>query len=72
MIPFLKFLKFLKVIKQADKYAKIRILMVSSVLRITSQIEYTKKCNSIDRESKSVKQNAEHQNCLTVCFYMLL
>ena len=46
--------------------------MVSSILRITSQVEHTKKRNSIDSESKSVKQNADHQNRLTVCFYMLL
>ena len=46
--------------------------MVSSVLRITSQGEHTKKRNSIDSESKSVKRNADHQNRLTVCFYMLL
>ena len=38
------------------KYAKICILMVSSILRITSQqVEHTKKRNSIDSESKSVK-----------------
>ena len=54
------------------KYSKICILMVSSVLRITSQVEHTKKHSSIDSESKSVKQNANHQNHLTVCFYMLL
>ena len=54
------------------KYAKICIIMVSSVLRITSQVEHTKKRNSIDSESKSVKRNADHQNRLTVCFYMLL
>ena len=46
--------------------------MVSSVLRITSQVEHTKKRNSIDSESKSVKRNADHRNRLTVCFYMLL
>ena len=46
--------------------------MVSSVLRITSQVEHTKKRSSIDSESKSVKRNADHQNRLTVCFYMLL
>ena len=46
--------------------------MVSSVLRITSQVEHTKKHNSVDSESKSVKQNADHQDRLTVCFYMLL
>ena len=32
--------------------------MVSSILRIMSQVEYTKKRNSIDSESNSVKQNA--------------
>ena len=31
-----------------------------------------KKCDSVDSESKSVKRNANHQNRLTVCFYMLL
>ena len=72
MIPFLKVLEFVKVVKQADKIYQIRILMVSSVLRITSQVEHTKKRSSIDSESKSVKQNANHQNHLTVCFYMLL
>ena len=46
--------------------------MVSSILRITSRTEHTKKRNSIDSESKSVKQNANHENRLTVCFYMLL
>ena len=46
--------------------------MVSFILHITSQVEHTKKCISIDSESKSVKQNADHQNRLTVCFYMLL
>ena len=46
--------------------------MVSSVLRITSRVEHTKKRNSIDSENKSVKWNANHQNRLTVCFYMLL
>ena len=55
MIPFLKFLKFVKVVNKLTKYAKICILMVSSILRITSQVEHTKKCNSIDSESKSVK-----------------
>ena len=46
--------------------------MVSSVLCIMSRVEHTKKRNSIDSESKSVKRNADHQNRLTVCFYMLL
>ena len=46
--------------------------MVSFVLRITSQVEHTKKRNSIESESKSVKRNADYQNRLTVCFYMLL
>ena len=45
--------------------------MVFSVLCITSQVEHTKKCNSIDSESKFVKQYANHQNHLTVCLYML-
>ena len=43
-----------------------------STLLITSQVEHTKKHNnSIDSGSKSVKQNADHQNCLTMCFYKL-
>ena len=46
--------------------------MVSSVLCITSQVEHTEKRNSIDSESKSVKQNADYHNRLTVYFYMLL
>ena len=50
------------------KYAKIHILMVSSVLRIMSQVEHTKKRNSIDSESKSVKRNVDHQNCLNSVF----
>ena len=32
MIPFLKIFEFVKVVKQADKYAKICILMAPSVL----------------------------------------
>ena len=72
MIPFLNFLKFVKVVKKLTKYAKICILMVSSILRITSQVEHTKKCSSIDSESKFMKRNTDHQNHLTVCFYMLL
>ena len=44
--------------------------MVSSILCIMSQVEHTKKRNSIDSESKSVKRNVVHQNRLTVCFYM--
>ena len=36
--------------------------MVSSILRIISQVEHTKKHNRIDSERKSVKQNADHQN----------
>ena len=38
--------------------------MISFVLHITSQVEHTKKCNSIDSESKSVKLNTNHQNHL--------
>ena len=45
--------------------------MVSSILRNSSQVEHTKKCNSIDSENNSVKRNAGHQNRLTVCFYVL-
>ena len=51
---------------------KICILMVSSILHNTSQVEHTMKCNSIDSENKSVKQNISHQNCLTVCFCVLV
>ena len=36
-------------------------------MHITSQVEHTKKRNSIDSENKFVKRNAAHQNCLTVC-----
>ena len=36
--------------------------MVSFILCSMSQVEHTKKHNSIDSESKSVKQNADHQN----------
>ena len=64
-------LKIFEIIK-LTKYAKICILMVSSVLHIMSQVEHAKKCNSIDSESKFVKQSTDHQNYLTVCFYMLL
>ena len=72
MIPFLKFLEFVKVVNKLTKYAKICILMISSVLCIASQVKHTKKRNSIDSESKSVKQNDDHQNRLIACFYMLL
>ena len=72
MMPFLNFFKFVKVVNKLTKYTKIRILMVSSVLRIASQVEHTKEHNSIDSESKSVKRNVNHQNHLAVCFYMLL
>ena len=72
MIPCLNFLEFAKVVKKLTKYAKIHFLMVSSILHITSHIEHTKEHNGIDSESKSVKQNTDHQNRLTVCSYMLL
>ena len=74
MIPCLNFLEFVKVVNKLTKYAKIHFLMVSSILHITSHIEHTKEHNGIDStsESKSVKQTADHQNRLTVCFYMLL
>ena len=68
----LNFLEFLKVVKQVDKICQTLHSNVSSVLHITSQVEHTKKHNSIDGESKSVKENADHQNRLTVCSYMLL
>ena len=47
-------------------------LMVYSILRITSQVEHTRKHNSIDSEKKSVKRNTSHQNHLTVYFHTLL
>ena len=46
------------------------ILIVSAILRITSHVEHTKECNGIDSENKSVKRNADHQNCLAVCFFL--
>ena len=46
--------------------------MASSVSHDTSQVEHTKERNDIDSENKSVKWNANHQNHLTVCFYMLV
>ena len=46
--------------------------MGSSILHNMSQVEYTRKRNSIDSENKSVKLNAGHQNHLTVSFYVLL
>ena len=49
----------------------MHILMVSPALHITSQVKHRKKHNSIDSERKSVKRNANYQNHLTVCFYML-
>ena len=45
--------------------------MVSSILCITSQVEHTEERNSVDNENKFVKQIADHQNLLIVCFYML-
>ena len=38
---------------------------------LMSQVEHTKKCSRSDSENKSVKQNAGHQNRLTLCFYAL-
>ena len=46
---------FVQVVKQADKICQNSHLTVSSILLITSQVEHTKKRNSIDGESKSVK-----------------
>ena len=46
--------------------------MVSSILRIMSQVEHTKEQHSIDSKRKSMEQNTDHDNRLTVCFYMLL
>ena len=68
MTPIIKMFEFIKVIKKLTKYVKNGILMVSSILRTTSQVELTQKYNSINSESKSVKQNTDHQNCLTVFF----
>ena len=42
--------------------------MVSSVLCTTSQVEHTKKHNSIDSESKFVKQHANQQNHFNIVF----
>ena len=53
-------------------YAKIFILMVSSILHIMLQVEHTRKHNSIDSENKSVKHNTNHNNHLMMDFYMLL
>ena len=72
MIPFSKFLEFVKVVKQADKICRNSHLMVSSISLITSQVEHTKKRNSIDGESQSVKRNADHQNRLTVFLHVTL
>ena len=60
MIPFLKFLEFVKVVNKLTKYAKICILMVSSILHITSRVDHIKKRNNIDSENKSVKRNSDH------------
>ena len=65
MILFLKLLEFVKVVKYAEKCAKICILMVSFILCVMSQVEHTKKRNSIDSESKSVKQNQGRRNVFT-------
>ena len=70
-MSFFKFLEFIKVVNKLAKYAKIRILMVSSTLHNMSQAERTKKCSRIDSENKSVKRNTDHQNRLTVCFDVL-
>ena len=46
--------------------------MAPSILRITSQVEHTKERNGIDSENQFVKWNTNHQNHLTMCFYMLV
>ena len=53
-------------------YAKIDILKVTSILPIASQVKHTGKHSNIDSKNKSVKQNADNQNHLMVCFYMFL
>ena len=47
--------KIVKMVHKLTKYTKIRILMVSSMLCIVSQVGHTKECNSIDSENKFVK-----------------
>ena len=42
--------------------------MVSSVLCTTSQVEHTKKHNSIESESKFVKQHANQHNRFNIVF----
>ena len=66
------FLELVKVLKQANKICQKLYPMVSSILHIMSQNEHTKEQNNIDSKRKSMKQNIDHQNRLTVCFYMLL
>ena len=46
--------------------------MVSSILHVTSQVEHTKKHNSIDSENKFVKQNGDHQNHLMLFQHVTL
>ena len=55
MIPFLKFLEFVKVVKQADKLCQNIHSNGFFHFAYSSQVEHTKKCNSIYSESKSVK-----------------
>ena len=45
--------------------------MVSSILCIMSQVEHKKKCDSIDSESKSVKQNAEASKAKQIVWQMV-
>ena len=53
-------------------YAKICILMVLPFCVLRHKFNTQRNAVVIDSESKSVKLNADLQNCLTVCFYMLL
>ena len=39
--------------------------MASSIFCIMSQVEHTSKCNSIDSENNTVKQNTDYYNYLT-------
>ena len=57
MITFSKFWNSLRWKNKLIKYAKLHILMVSTPLCITSQVEQTKKCNSTNSESNRVGRN---------------
>ena len=74
MIPFLKFLEVIKVVKYADKICQNPHSngFFRFAYYVHHMFKHIKERNSIDSESKTVKRNADHQNCLTMCFYMLL